>query len=675
MSLINKQLIYMILLVILFPINVYCNDKNEKANTKLTANHQKLEYLYNECSDKNKGLDSSIEIAKKGLDLAILTDNIDFQIKFLKNLRGFYYKAQNFKMEIFYSEQLITILEKNKRDKDLSKAYLNLTYIYGRTFNYNKAFYYTNKLIELTKKTNDTVMQVRAYSNLGTVFLVLKDYKNALKYFNIGLEILKDLKRNDELKASFHNNIAILYGNNKNYQIALEHQFKSLSFLEKGKNYRELALTLSNIGFTYLQLKKNNDALNYYYKALTVSIKANDFLLIGDIYKNIGTAYFIMKKYDISFQYLIKAEHLGLEYNNINVLKDTYEKLSDYYLIKKDYNSSYKYYQLYKNMSDSLFLFQNNNKISELKVQFETNEYEKENKVLKLKKEYQALDIQKRKLLNKLFVSILVLFIVVVIFAFYRYWQSRKANLLLANKNSLISLQNKKLEEANNTKDKFFSIIAKDIKLPFFEMRSAILELYEKNDKLSPAEYKFIIEKLKANSVYTSKLLENLLIWSRSQRGSIDINIREYNLLHIVNEVVNKYIDRAELKKQNVKINVSEGQKILADKYTFAIVLESIFNNAIKFTPEYGNIEISSDLIENFVVIKISDNGVGIDDERLNSLFDIGIDNVTLSTDKVKGTGLGLLICKDFMNKNNGDLIIESKIAIGTTVTIKIVSA
>lgn len=680
MSIFNSKLyiqfIYTLILVIALPISVYCIDNKDNIQRDLSENQQKLEYLYKQSNTLlSKNQDSAIDLAKKGLSIANTTNNIEYQIKFLKSLINTAFKTRDFKSEIIYSEQLIPVFEKTRQVKELSTIYLNISSVYGRTFNYNKAFYYIHKLIELTKKTGDLNMQAKAYSNLGTIFSVIKDYKNALIYLNKGLKIIEGVKGKESLTISLYNNIAIAYGYNKEYEKTLDFQFKSLKLIEGGKDNRQRAITLSNIGFTFTLIKKDNEALVYFLKALPYAIKENDVLLLANIFRNIGSIYLKSQKYEKAYYYLYKAEIIGKKYNNLIALKDTYESLSDYYLIKKDYYNSFRYYLMFKNTNDSLFKTQNNNKITELKVQFETNEIEKENKLLKQKEVIHVLEIQQKKLVNNLIILLSLLTSALVLLTFHRFWLKKKANKELSIKNELISNQNIKLQEVNNTKDKFFTIIGQDIKEPFFDMKHYIFELYEKFDELNPTEYKELVDNLKTKSIYASRLLENLLIWARSQRDNIEISKQKLHLQTLINDSIRNFIVPAKEKLHKTEITIPEEYHVFADKYTMEVILGNIFNNAIKFTPDNGSIIISALLINDKIEIKISDNGVGISKQRLDKIFNIGDNNFTLSTDNVKGTGLGLLICKDFTEKNNGEIFIESTEGFGTTVTIRIASA
>lgn len=639
----------------------YCIDNNQ----------YNLELLYTSCKVEYKNnTDSSIKLSELGLKLALQLKETDYQIKFLKSLIDNYNMLYNNKLYEYYTLQLIEILQKEKKYKELSSVYLNFSSFYGKSSNYNQSFIYTNKLIELAKKTADSLMLAKSYSNLGTILLALKDNKNALLYLNKGLHLLKNIEGNNSLKVSINNNIAIIYGNEELFDKSLEHQLTSLKLLENTKNFRQLGLTQLNIGYTFSSLKQYQKSLIYLNNALTNALQSDDKFLIASIYKNLGYCYLTLKRYNNAFIYIKKAESLAVKTGNIITLSDSYEILSDYYFINKEYKLAYNNYEKYQKLSDSLFKSKNNKNVSELKIIFETNEKEKENQLLKQREVIKQLHIQNQKNLTNLFRLISLFSIAIVIFVLYRFILKKKENKKLNEKNELITIQNQKLEDVNNTKDKFFSIIAKDIKEPFFEIKKSIEELSELSDIHNNEWLYKIADRIKENSINAGKLLENLLIWAKVQRGIIVINKEKIHLKTCVLNSIKMFNEIAEQKKQKVTINIPEEQFIYADKYTIEFVIGSIFNNSVKFTPTGGIIEISTTINIQFLEISIIDNGVGISKERLEKLFNIGENNTTLSTENKKGSGLGLHICNEFVKINNGKMLIESTLKIGTTVTI-----
>ena len=228
-----------------------------------------------------------------------------------------------------------------------------------------------------------------------------------------------------------------------------------------------------------------------------------------------------------------------------------------------------------------------------------------------------------------------------------------------------------KLREINKAKDKFFSIIAHDLRNPFNTLLgfSEILNNnFEQYNTDEQKEYLGIIYKGIKN---TYKLLENLLYWSRSQTGKIDFKPENVNLYLLVEETSQLLKQSAENKSIELINRIDKNIHIEADRRMFLIIIRNLFSNAIKFTPKGGKILIHSGLIidkkQEFVKISVTDNGVGISKKVQSKLFDISESVSTKGTENEEGTGLGLILCKEFVEKHGGKIWVESEKGKGST--------
>ncbi|MBU1013655.1 MAG: CHASE domain-containing protein [Bacteroidetes bacterium] len=219
-----------------------------------------------------------------------------------------------------------------------------------------------------------------------------------------------------------------------------------------------------------------------------------------------------------------------------------------------------------------------------------------------------------------------------------------------------------RLKELNATKDKFFSIIAHDLKSPF----NVILGY---SDLLS-TEYEYhiedqrrkIIEELNNASKSAYSLLENLLLWAKSQNDKFKIVKENLNLLNLINESIDIYIPLARNKQISYHVEVNDKITVYADKFALTSVISNLFNNAIKFTPKNGNIIIEAIVKAETIEISIADNGIGIPHEIIPKLFRIEEGISTSGTNNEKGTGLGLILCKEFIEKHDGNICVESSL-------------
>jgi PAS domain S-box-containing protein len=225
----------------------------------------------------------------------------------------------------------------------------------------------------------------------------------------------------------------------------------------------------------------------------------------------------------------------------------------------------------------------------------------------------------------------------------------------------------KELEELNKNKDKFFSIIAHDLRNPFtgiFGFSSVLLEEFDTLTKEEIREYVNYIYK-GAKNIYD--LIENLLTWSRIQTGRVIVQPVKLDLYNEVQDAINILKIIAETKKIKIINAVEKNIFASGDDNMVDSVLQNLISNAIKFTNVSGCIKISSSITDNFIEISISDDGVGMSGEEIDNLFQIGKQKSKTGTSEEKGTGLGLILCKEMINKLNGQLKVESEIDKGST--------
>jgi len=265
-----------------------------------------------------------------------------------------------------------------------------------------------------------------------------------------------------------------------------------------------------------------------------------------------------------------------------------------------------------------------------------------------------------------------------------------------------ISKKNKKLNELVATKDMFFSVIAHDLKNHFYIVKNSAELLMLNLNSVTKERQNEIIKLMHEATTNTFSLLENLLIWARSQTGNLKFNIEKTNIKLLIDSNINIFVEIAQQKNIEIINKFNDDIFVFADKDSINTVIRNLISNAIKFTKKGGNIEIGC-TIETYgrtsqqengrtsqqengrtsqqengrtsqqennpsvVEIYVKDNGIGISKENLNKIFRIDTKFTKKGTENESGTGLGLILCKEFVNKNNGDIYVESKVEQGTT--------
>lgn len=230
------------------------------------------------------------------------------------------------------------------------------------------------------------------------------------------------------------------------------------------------------------------------------------------------------------------------------------------------------------------------------------------------------------------------------------------------------------LQEMNASKDKFFSIIAHDLKSPFQGLLGLSRLIVEEYAELSPEELKSFVLALNESAESTYGLIENLLEWSRLQTGRMKFNPSIISVTDIIEEIKMLLYHTAELKNIKIKNDIAKGTNIWGDKYMIGSLFQNLISNAIKFTNRFGEICVRSITGNEFVEIHVIDNGVGIEPEDIEKLLSIDSTFTTRGTEQERGTGLGLILCKEIINRHGGTIRIESEKGIGTTLifTLKI---
>ncbi len=238
---------------------------------------------------------------------------------------------------------------------------------------------------------------------------------------------------------------------------------------------------------------------------------------------------------------------------------------------------------------------------------------------------------------------------------------------------SLVQQVNEQLIKLNADKDKFFSIVAHDLKGPFLPLLGNLELMQEMALTLKPTD----VEAMSAASYRSAKrvfeLLENLLCWARLQMGRMEYDPQRVNLSEIVTKTVELLADNAKVKQINLDNQVQPETWVYADNYMLDTVIRNLSSNALKFTPQGGQVTISAHSLSEetpgrFVEVSIADTGVGLPPQVKEKLFKIDQYVTTIGTNKETGTGLGLIICQEMVVKSGGRIWVESEVGQGTTV-------
>ncbi len=271
------------------------------------------------------------------------------------------------------------------------------------------------------------------------------------------------------------------------------------------------------------------------------------------------------------------------------------------------------------------------------------------------------------------FILIEITIVLMLVVFVYRFLIKIKTNKLLIEQNEQVILANKHLHQSemnlkqmNATKDKFFSIISHDLKNPFTSLMSISEMLDENYDMTDEDDKRHAVQRINSSVKNIYKLLENLLTWSRSQRGKISFKEETFDVSALIVENINLYRTAAAKKEIQLINNTDESIIAVGDRNTINTIIRNLTGNAIKFTATGGKIIFSINEKDGFWKVSVKDSGLGISAENQKHLFSIDKKFKTDGTDGEKGTGLGLIICKEFAEKNGGQIGVHSQQEVGS---------
>ncbi|MFA6924247.1 MAG: tetratricopeptide repeat-containing sensor histidine kinase [Bacteroidales bacterium] len=621
----------------------------------------------------------SIEITLKN---AKGTDRIK-----LLNTLSYEYSSVDLKKSLSYAKEALILSSKSKYmlGEAIAMQNLGLSNFYGG--NYNKALKYIFNSIQKLQYINNTENTAFSYYLLGLINDNLKNYTKSIDFYNKALKIYEEIK--DTLgQAKTFNNIGSVYKDIGEYDDALKYLSKALKIFELKNDIKNISVIYSSIGNVYFLQNNYPNALKSFKNSLTINEQLND--IGGEVINlnNIGEVFKSTGNYDKAMEYFMQSLKYSKQINNISQKLISYNNIAGVYFAINDFKNAYQYKILYGNLLDSILNKEKLEQITKMQIIFETENLEKENQLLKFNNDLSKVNVEKQKAYRNLFLVgfIATLILLVLSFGFYRI--IKRSNKLLKEQKENIAKSNEKLieineklkkqkevlkelneklleseenlREINERKDKFFSIISHDLRNPFASIVSFARIMRRDLDKMKKEEILELTEQLNKVAHRINNLLENLLLWSKMQTNRLEFKPEEIKLSRIVNSSIELLGQSAKNKNINLTFKAYDNITVYADYYMVDTVLRNLISNAIKFTHSGGFIKIITERKNDDVLISVEDNGIGIKKSSIENLFEIG-HHSDYGTEDEKGSGLGLILCKEFVLRNKGKIWVESE--------------
>lgn len=548
-----------------------------------------------------------------------------------------------------------------------------LTYVaIARVFEVVGDYYKSRQFLSQALKFNENERDINSLAmiliNLGKVNASLGNLTEALDNYEQVLRHKEDISRSFEAEALFH--VAHLYQLQGKYSNALKVYKQALVVTRSVANRSLEALFLNDIGILYALMKNEAKSLANHEAALGIRQSLDEKSGMAESMNNIGGWYY--RQGDM--EKVISAGKTALGYGQESQSQDqilkSYELLSQAYKNAGDFENSLRYKELSLAIHEFIQNERHERQLLETQNRYVVEKKESEIDKLQALRIEREREIEAQKRFRNILFLMVALIMVIALLVFYLYLVKRRSNRVLDAARVEVQQQNERLQQLNHTKDKFFSIISHDLKGPLNSLTSFSHLLIEHTDSMSREEIQMLAKDLDKSVKNLFTLLENLLEWSRSQTGNIVFTPEVFDLAELLENNKNLLVSQARNKKITIIQETAPGYMVRLHKHSINTVIRNLISNAIKFTPEGGTIRVGVETKAAFTHIYVADDGLGMSQEVVDKLFRIDTKLSTRGTANEKGTGLGLILCREFVRKNGGKISVQSRPGKGSVFSI-----
>lgn len=566
-----------------------------------------------------------------------------------------------------YGQQSIDLAKDLGQPLLTGRAYMAVAEIYILWSLQDKALDYLLLSLEELEKAGDKQEIAICYNNIGIAYMLAGEYQKAAVYYEKAHNINQELRNFNQISNNMMN-MGANYIHQDSIEKGLTYYAVSLMIADSLNMEKEEIELLNHIGLGYHQLGMFKDALQYFHKALELLEKNPNTFTRATVLANIASSYQNWNNHQAALQYAREAFILSKANNFNQVIFIASKILSDLYAAQDNYKLAYDYMVEHKNMSDSLMHAQQSEELIKIQAQYDLDKKEQEIEILRIENTQNKRSIQIRSIIIVSITSFLAI-LVTLIFILV------KLNSKYRTLNHKLEIQSKELETLNEQKDKFFSFVAHNLKNPFNTIMG-FAELMQRCDETKDGEkvrqYSNLIYNL---SSQVQKVLSNLLEWSRLQRRTFEFKPEIIELNSLIKDVIEMNNKEAARKDLHFDLIDNENVYAFADRTMITTIMQNLISNAINFTMPSGKITIKCRKYDKQVKVSVIDNGVGLAEEDIPKLFQYDIMKTKIGTGEKKGAGLGLILCKEMIQRNNGDIYVKSVPGQGSEFTFTLPAA
>ncbi|MDY0348029.1 MAG: tetratricopeptide repeat protein [Tenuifilaceae bacterium] len=559
---------------------------------------------------------------------------------------------------------------------DMSRSLINIGVTYRQLKSHQNALKYFNQALSITSDDADPIGKSYIYIHLGNTYMDINNPTEAIKSYKEALAYRKKIG-NERLISQAMRSLAVAYAENNQFAKANSLLHNALAIAQQKNDTKSQADIYNELGNLSLKEDKLRQAIDYFEKASVIYEDNSNLDRRGLCIRKIGETQIKLKEYTKAINSLNLALKLAKATENIKLKELTLLALYEYYDQIGQPTEALSYYKMHVATRDILNKQVQEEAIWQASLDLELNkkaeeikQIESEVESLRTEAQLKTLQLEQQALLRNFLIVISIFILIIAIGSVYGYVTIRRKNTTLYEANEKLAQSEGELKKLVQTKDKLFSIIAHDLRSPFTALVGLTEVLTNDSGRMNQEERNEFSGVIHSSSTKLLSLIDNLLHWSRSQTGKIKLNPQRANLYNLTTEVISVLELQATPKSIDIKNEIPESIHINADYNTMSTVMRNLISNAIKFTETNGKVVITASQSSKGTKLSVADSGIGISPENQEKLFKIEHSYSTEGTSNEKGTGLGLIVCKEFVEQNNGNITVTSELNVGTTFNI-----
>lgn len=557
----------------------------------------------------------------------------------------------------------------------LGRARGNLGWINYRLGNWEESFKQSKEGFQISNIIGDLEEASRSLNNLGSIYYQQQNYLGAIQQFQLAYKLSLNLKDNYTTIRSL-NNIAFNYVKAGELDSALHYANKSIEFNKQNGSMYLTSFAQRVIGEVYLERGQLDEAISEFREALGLSQEISFRSFEASILHRLGNALIQKGNYSEAIKTLETAEKVSKEQGYLDELVNSYKLLAIAYENQGNILSSFQAQKSYIQLNDSINNEAAKSRLALTQGMFEAEKKEAELKLLQAKNDLQQHEInEKAKLISVGIVGIITIAgLLIWLIAINRRTkminkQLEETTALINEQNEILEKRANELEEVNKVKNRIFSIVGHDLRAPVGHVKSALELLH--SDFMTKNELDKHLGQMKREVDGVFVTLDNLLRWSKAQLEGFNILKEPLNVHSIIENTIFIFANSAKDKGIQFHVDIHKESIIIADKNLLEVVIRNLVSNAIKFSNEGSVISLKTQASKTKNLITIEDQGIGMSQDQINEVLKGYILQSKSGTKSERGTGIGLLISKEFVEMNDGKMIIESKINHGTKITLE----